>query len=148
MFMRNLVNPYNPIMIEYNKDKVSYKNTTYEEYNYVDKQYGEIKKLKLNEVFVPEYDYLSIIKEKIKQQLNDYMVAGSYYLEEYGKEVLETAILELEKANQMEYSMKFGIIRLEYNLLYNTIIGYFEGEQNTEGYSIYISDVLDFNYLK
>ena len=44
--------------------------------------------------------------------------------------------------------MKFGIIRLEYNLLYNTIIGYFEGEQNTEGYSIYISDVLDFNYLK
>lgn len=148
MFMRNLVNPYNPIMIEYNKDKVSYKNTTYEEYNYVDKQYGEIKKLELNEVFVPEYDYLSIIKEKIKQQLNDYMVAGSYYLEEYGKEVLETAILELEKANQMEYSMKFGIIRLEYNLLYNTIIGYFEGEQNTEGYSIYISDVLDFNYLK
>ena len=148
MFMRNLVNPYNPIMIEYNKDKVSYKNTTYEEYNYVDKQYGEIKKLKLNEVFVPEYDYVSIMKEKIKQQLNDYMVAGSYYLEEYGKEVLETAILELEKANQMEYSMKFGIIRLEYNLLYNTIIGYFEGEQNTEGYSIYISDVLDFNYLK
>ena len=150
MFISNIRHPYRGTVNEYNEDKVSYKKNVYVKYNYVDKQYGEIKELKLNEVFVPEYDYISVIKERIKRELNDCMVEGSYYLEEYGKEVFDTALLELEQKTQVDYIMKIGIIELEYNLLYNTITGFFEGEEYYEGYSrtIYISDVLDFNYLK
>ena len=148
MFISNIRNPYRGTVDEYNEDKVSYKKNVYAKYNYIDKQYGEIKELKLNEVFVPEYDYVSILKERIKRELNDYMVEGSYYLETYGKEVFDTALLELEQKTQVDYIMKIGTIEIEYNLLYNTIIGYFEGEENYEGYSIYISDVLDFGYLK
>lgn len=148
IFISNIRNPYRGTVNEYNKDKVSYKKNVYAKYNYIDKQYGEIKELKLNEVFVPEYDYISVMKEKIKRELNDYMTEGSYYLETYGQEVFDTALLELEQKTQVDYIMEIGTIDIEYNLLYNTIIGYFEGEENYEGYSIYISDVLDFGYLK
>lgn len=138
---------YNPVIKEYNKDKVSCNTIEKNMYVYVDDTSGEILELSLKDIFVEDYDYISVFKEKIKNNINE-MSNRQYekqYLEEnYGTDIFEKMLSDAENLQNVDFMSNLGDFELQYNLEYNELRGV-AGEYNT---LIYIDDVFDMNQLK
>ncbi len=144
MLRLNMLDSYLPIVKEYNKENVSCNIIDKNMYVYINKKYGEIIELSLKDVFIEEYDYTKVIKEKLKNSINEKL--NNEYIaneakEKHGQDIFEKMFVDLEKIDKVDFTFELAGISFKYEIEYNSLTS------DTIPY-IYISNVLDMKKMK